>query len=286
VGAEPTSSSGIFLFGGAGNDESIQGGGANDILFGDDGVVVFIDFGSLPFASTFENRLGNEIVSNDRLIGDGDWDPNDPYTDTNNASHHDEDPRTLDVIMTEVNGTTDGNDYVVGGEGDDIALGGAKNDFIYGDFDPTDPPDGPIPADVDILIGDGGRIEFNARERDNIRSLVGADASEVGVDHIYGNGGTDTIFGSGDGDFLYGRMDSIYNSNPALQEEPCRRRTQFVTMTSSSVMMVRSITKQEPASSLPSKPTSVWMPWPSVVPMKHTATSTTTSSLAVLLVTS
>ena len=207
-----------YIFGGAGSDISIEGGTGNDIVFGDDGVVVFIDFGSLPFAGSFVGRLGHEIVSNDRLIGDGAFNAADPYLASDDGNY-----RTLDVIQTEVNGVTDGNDYVVGGEGDDIALGGAGGDTMFGDFDPANPPDGPIPADEDILIGDGGRIEFHSRERNNIRSLVGAALAEVGIDHVSGNGGNDVLFGNGRGDFLYGRMNATFNGDSALEEDPLVR---------------------------------------------------------------
>jgi len=199
-----------YIFGGPGSDPSIEGGTGNDIIFGDDGLVVFFNFGSLTFADSFVGRPGHEIVGNHRLIGDVSLDPLDPMIADNDGNF-----RTFDLIVTIVT-PTDGNDFVIGGEGDDIVLGGAGNDEIFGDFDPSQPPEGPIPADKDILIGDAGRIQFRHRLRELITTVVGNIA---GNDELSGNGNEDVLLGGGADDTLFGRMDPSF-TDPALEEDP------------------------------------------------------------------
>lgn len=218
-----------IIFGGPDRD-IIDAGTGNDIVFGDDGIVVWVDFYS-PGEHKVIGRVGNTVNTTegypDQHLTDAQLTAI-PHTD-DILTTDDAQIRTMDLILTEVNGGTDGNDTITGGEGDDIVLGGAdqlyngvKGDTIFGDFNPGavpgTAPSGPIPAGQDILIGDGGRVQFNSRRRDNIRTIVGAAASEVGNDTILGNGGDDTIFGCGAADVLYGRMDALY-TNSALAED-------------------------------------------------------------------
>ncbi len=176
---------------GGGNNDYVEGATGNDIVFGDDGLVAFIDFGG---------------PGSHKVIGDGTLAPTDSIITDSDGKQV-----TLDLILTQVNAATDGDDTVIGGEGDDIVLGGAANDTIYGDLDPNQPLQGPVPAGTDILIGDGGRIEFSNRKLRLTRTVVGTIPAEAGADVISGNGGNDVIFGGGGADTLYGRMDASFS---------------------------------------------------------------------------
>ncbi|MDK3075585.1 calcium-binding protein [Sedimentitalea sp. JM2-8] len=193
-----------FIFGGADND-SADGGAGNDIIFGDDGLLAYFDFGSLPTAASFVSRTGHEIDGDGhRLIGDV------ALTELPFAAE-DGNPRTLDLALT-VFRNTDGHDYVVGGEGDDLGFGGAGDDTMFGDFDPADPPSGPIPADEDILIGDAGRVQFAFRLRQFIASDSAGDDTYSYDDIISGNRGSDILIGGRGADEMFGRGD--YDGGP------------------------------------------------------------------------
>jgi hypothetical protein len=172
------------IFGGADSDY-VEGGTGNDTVFGDTGLVIYFD----AFA-----------VGSDRIIGDASTALAGYYEaldDSNGAVIS----LTLDLMITQVNAAIDGNDTVIGGEGDDIAFG-AGNDTLYGDLDPAKwladcasvaPP--PVPAGQDTLIGDGGKIEWFNRRITRIESFKGVSAAEAGQDTISGNGGPDRLSG-------------------------------------------------------------------------------------------
>ncbi len=194
-----------FIFGGADNDTA-EGGAGNDMIFGDDGLIAYFGFSSLPTAASFVSRTGHEIDGNGhRLIGDVALPVTEPF------AAEDGNPRTLDLALT-VFRNTDGNDYVVGGEGDDLGFGGAGNDTMFGDFDPADPPSGPIPADEDILIGDAGRVQFAYRLRQFIASDAAGDDNYSYDDAISGNRGSDILIGGRGADEMFGRGD--YDGGP------------------------------------------------------------------------
>jgi Ca2+-binding RTX toxin-like protein len=200
---------GDTIFGGAGNDY-VEGGTGNDVVFGDDGLVIY-------FAGTEDD------ASDDRVIGDafafgGTNALFDYYDDgLNTLTGDDDSDLTLDLMITYVRAGSDGDDTVIGGEGDDIAFGGAGNDTLYGDLDPAKwltayasvtPP--PVPAGSDVLIGDGGKVEWHGRRIDKIESFKGVDSTEAGDDTISGNGGADRLLGGGGSDTIYGRMEASF----------------------------------------------------------------------------
>ncbi len=219
-----------FIFGGAGNDY-IEGQAGNDAIFGDDGIIVYVDFygiGSHKVIGLVDVDVDPDPMVEDLVptpdvhtVDSGTLYALDPYIESNDdfgATNPTETRnRTLDLLLTLVNGATDGNDTVIGGEGDDLAFGGAKNDILFGDLDPAKPLSGPVPAGEDILIGDGGRVQYFGRRLDHVSTVVAASALETGADAVSGNGADDLIFGGGGNDTLYGRMDSSY---PGPNEDP------------------------------------------------------------------
>jgi Ca2+-binding RTX toxin-like protein len=197
---------GDTVFGGAGSDY-VEGGTGNDVVFGDDGLVIY-------FAGTEDDSSDDRVIGDALFFNGGDNVLFAYYDDgLNTLTGDDDSDLTLDLMVTYVRASSDGDDTVIGGEGDDIAFGGAGNDTLYGDLDPAKwlsdfaavtPP--PVPAGSDVLIGDGGKVEWHGRRIDKIESFKGVDPTEAGDDTISGNGGADRLLGGGGSDTIYGRM--------------------------------------------------------------------------------
>ncbi|HUG11386.1 MAG TPA: calcium-binding protein, partial [Opitutaceae bacterium] len=214
---------GDIIFGGA-DDDTINAGTGADIVFGDDGLVVFLFFTDTS-GMLASNELGSRIRTDSggvhKLIGDGDEtelikigdltrnDGYDPETATQSTN------TTPDLYATEPL-ATDGDDYIAGGDGNDIVFGGGGNDTIYGDFDPTQPLFGPRPFGQDVLIGDGGRVELYGRRYQAIEAI--ANLSFDGVDTISGNDGGDFIFGGGNEDVIFGFQNPAQGSQTPLED--------------------------------------------------------------------
>jgi Ca2+-binding RTX toxin-like protein len=190
-----------IMFGGEDNDLVIGGVGA-DIMMGDDGIVVKYD--------------GME-GGGDLIIGDGDANLANPY-----KAGADSVFGSLDLILTDVV-ATDGDDILSGGEGGDIMLGGGGNDLGGGDVDPRQitandnsmtTPDGD-----DVIIGDGGVVEFNQRRLQRIASVFAGDpGGNTYRDTLYGDNGNDIVIGGRGGDGDNNGSDPTLNINdPALQ---------------------------------------------------------------------
>lgn len=200
------------IFGGA-DDDTIDSGESGDVVFGDDGLVVHYDFytnpgrpvaeGTAVSAAITGSLIRIDQVTGDRLIGDGATALLATFADDDaDNSGPDSNDRSLDLIITEVNNSTDGNDTINGGNGLDIVLGGAGDDNVYGDFDPLVPFSGPRPTGNDVLIGDGGRVEFQDRRYSYIATVQ--NGNQDGQDILTGNDGNDYILGGGNDDDLYG----------------------------------------------------------------------------------
>ncbi|WP_188859657.1 LEPR-XLL domain-containing protein [Marinobacterium nitratireducens] len=176
-----------IMFGGEDNDLVIGGVGA-DIIMGDDGIVVKFD-DSAAVAS-----------GDDLIIGDGDHSLADAYEAAADLSIG-----SLDLILTHVR-STDGDDILSGGEGGDLIFGGGGNDLGGGDVDPrrTTANDETFttPDGDDVLIGDGGVVEFNQRRLQRIASVFAGDPDISYRDTLYGDNGNDIIIGGrgSDGD--------------------------------------------------------------------------------------
>jgi Ca2+-binding RTX toxin-like protein len=178
-----------ILFGGIGNDLVIGGVGA-DIMFGDDGIVAKLD-------------PDKTAPYDDVVVGVGDPAILDEYRDAADINKD-----SMDIIITDaVSG--DGNDYLSGDAGADIILGGGGDDLIGGDVDPRFASAGtPSETGDDILIGDGGVVQFFKRRLQRIASLVDNDPATF-QDTIYGDNGDDVIIGgqgADSGSFMLGSM--------------------------------------------------------------------------------
>lgn len=215
---------GDIIFGGAHND-TIDAGEGSDVVFGDDGLVVYLDFvdttGLLNYMDT-GSRIRTDQTMSHKLIGDGDEtvliDGYGMADDDNNV--------TPDLYVTESD-ANDGSDHIIGGDGRDIIFGGGSDgdpdampvfrDTIFGDFDPAAPPTGPRPTGLDTIIGDGGRVELFGRLFATAQAV--SNVTYDGVDHISGNDYGDYIFGGGDEDLIWGFEDPGVGSNSPLMLE-------------------------------------------------------------------
>jgi Ca2+-binding RTX toxin-like protein len=202
---------GDIIFGGADGDIVNAGTGA-DIVFGDDGLVVFLffpDTSDLLASTELGSRIRTDSGGDHKLIGDGD---ETVLIKASDLTRHDELGTTPDLYATEPL-STDGNDYIAGGDGNDIAFGGGGDDEIFGDFDPTQELFGPRPSGQDVLIGDGGRVELYGRRYQAIEAI--SDSLD-GLDIISGNDGGDFIFGGGNEDTVFGFEDPAAGDNSPL----------------------------------------------------------------------
>ncbi|TXS95200.1 calcium-binding protein [Parahaliea maris] len=175
-----------IMFGGT-EDDLVVGGVGADIMFGDDGIVVKFD-GVSP---------GTDLV-----VGNGSAALAAPY-----KAGADDISGSLDLILTDVV-AGDGNDILSGGEAGDIILGGGGDDLGGGDVDPraatanTNDPATSNPDGEDILIGDGGVVEFHQRRLQRIASVFASDPAGSYRDTLFGDNGNDVIIGGrgSDGD--------------------------------------------------------------------------------------
>ncbi|HEU5192826.1 MAG TPA: hypothetical protein VFX14_24355 [Methylomirabilota bacterium] len=181
------------IFGGGFGDvlfADVAGGGANDVVVGDQGSMTATKIEALH--SVEVNSSGDDFISgdggNDTLLG-GDG------ADTIDGA------AGLDVILGD-NGTltfaggvvqqiattagTGGKDSITGGSGADIALGGDEADTIDGAAAP------------DILLGDNGQIDY----------LGGIVAFIQTTDTSNATGGDDDIFGGSEDDVVLGGVGS------------------------------------------------------------------------------
>jgi Ca2+-binding RTX toxin-like protein len=177
------------LFGGVGND-LVMGGVGADIMFGDDGIVAKLDKTN-PAADI---RVG---IGNPALITAAMRDAADDVAGS------------LDLILTDPV-ALDGNDYMSGDAGGDVMLGGGGDDLMGGDVDPrlalANTPQITTESGRDILIGDGGIIQFDNRRLQRVASVVDDDPASF-RDTIYGDNGNDVIIGgqgADSGSFMLG----------------------------------------------------------------------------------
>lgn len=180
---------GDIAFGGADND-TVLGQAGSDVLFGDDGLVVYYNFPG------FTGYQGDRMVGGNRLIGDGD------PSIVPAATGFDSDVLSRDLIITDVR-DSDGNDYVDGAAGNDVALGGRGDDHVFGDGDPAAAGFDSVtaPAGDDILFGDGGQVRY-VGHLPKMAATVTPDKG--GNDSLFGNNGNDLAFGGAGQDKIHG----------------------------------------------------------------------------------
>ncbi|MCA9242256.1 MAG: calcium-binding protein, partial [Planctomycetales bacterium] len=178
-----------------------------DLVLGDNGTVVFYATGVLGEVTTTDadTGAGDTIVLGDgqnlALGGDGNDHitagmENDVVLGDHGNVHYDEQLR-LQSIATLVQGTG-GDDDLLLGDGDDIALGGAGDDFVNVDRDSGQQ----LGSDtgVDLVIGDHGSVTLDPADSASIvRNLTTSTPLDAGNDTIFTDGGEDVVFG-GSGD--------------------------------------------------------------------------------------
>jgi Ca2+-binding RTX toxin-like protein len=208
------------ILGGFG-DDSLVGGEQNDIIFGDNGVVVGNDgsaqandlFSIAPDdggKDTVDGAAGDDIIAGgttDDTVGGGSGSDvilGDHAYITRNASNVLEDIKTA----FENNG---GSDLVLGSAGNDVLIGGHAGDTMYGD----DATGSSGAADgEDIMLGDNGEIVLIGTtgsllvQGAAVDSITATDTSEAngGADTMSGNAKADVILGGVNSDVIYGDL--------------------------------------------------------------------------------
>ena len=195
----------LVIFGGAG-DDTISGGTARDIIFGDNGQVDYRDS-----VGTLITRLGLDLSTRNVLQpGQAETSQVDvPFMQTDGIARGPSLAATRDAA-------SGGNDTIVGNIGNDIIFGGAGNDFIG--FDSGGTPLG-AEAGSDIIIGDNGNVLFDSAGAGIVQQAQATDPTVAGDDTIHGGQGDDLIFGGAGNDSLFGDSgnDKIVGDNGSAQ---------------------------------------------------------------------
>ncbi|MEX2185792.1 MAG: right-handed parallel beta-helix repeat-containing protein [Pirellulales bacterium] len=230
-----------MLWGDAGNDVILAGGGIGDQLFGGDGDdwIVGSDAGSdtdanfldgLYFGDVIDAGPGNDTVfgmggADNIQAGDGDdrvdsgigsdWVRGGAGNDYIYAGHGLGDRLEGDADADTIYGSHEGNDTITGGDGDDQLFGQGGNDQLNGELG-NDFLDGGTGTDLliggdgdDEILGGGGAGDTLDGGNGN-EILRGSDdggdsiSGGVGRDRVYGNGGNDILDGGADDDTIDG----------------------------------------------------------------------------------
>lgn len=157
----------VVFIGGAGNDR-IKGAKGKNIIFGDNGTVVYDSNGAVLYC---ESLYDSGVAGND-------------YIDLSNSS-------------------ADGN-IVFGGAGNDEIIGGSGSDFLIGDSGRVSATG---EVSKTSLNRDGGNdIIYGLNGDDKIYGGAGNDqiSGGAGDDTIYGEKGDDRIWGGSDSDTIHG----------------------------------------------------------------------------------
>ncbi|BAU09732.1 GLUG domain-containing protein [Leptolyngbya sp. NIES-3755] len=201
-----------IILGGTGNDTiEVSTENINDILLGDNGVVVFAD-GS-PEANdiystdagnggidTIAGGLGNDIIiggagGTDQSGADGDQLLGGEGNDVVLGDHGYVTRNGSNVIEKIESRFPDkgGDDTIEGNAGDDVIFGGFGNDEITGD------------TGDDVILGDNGVLNYFANGNTSI--TIGTNNPSLGGDDlIEGNEGDDLVFGGAENDTLFGNL--------------------------------------------------------------------------------
>jgi Ca2+-binding RTX toxin-like protein len=148
---------------------------------------------------------------NDVLLGDnGVLDFNSAGTDPADAHQH-----PLALIESFMDGSG-GVDWVFGGAGNDVAMGGTAGDQMYGDADATIDNGAHLAGSLDgrdILLGDNGVIILSGTLTAGEMHVLGSPVITIETtDQTQDYGGSDTISGNAQGDFIAGGVfgDMLY----------------------------------------------------------------------------
>ncbi len=171
----------LIVFGGSDQDE-IQGGSADDILFGDRGRVEYSD-DSDNIVMTL-GQGGNQDFFDSRIL-----------TPSKIFTIH---PTIGDDDVVQANG---GDDIVLGGTAGDTIRGGAGNDLVFGDHGLLE---GEVDANYLPLATDSPAFIFTAIDVDAVGSADDTIYGDAGEDILLGQQGDDIIYGGTDDDDLIG----------------------------------------------------------------------------------
>ncbi|WP_315980887.1 calcium-binding protein [Aliamphritea spongicola] len=208
--------------------DTVDGGEGKDIIFGDKGEITQVSGTNrilttgavVSIANTNRDNGGDDILrgnaGNDIIIGgfgadriDGGADNDILLGDSGKLDYTDGDTdiSTLDSIVT-LDAAVGGTDTLYGNGGNDIVIGGADSDKLYGGNGVGNTA--LSVADNDILIGDLGKVTLsgnnavlvtslntNTGKRDEIEGNEGGDIilAGAGDDQVQGNAGNDIILG-------------------------------------------------------------------------------------------
>ena len=188
---------------GVGGDR-IFGEAGNDILLGDSGRITRNATNQIEKIETlFATNGGDDTIDggtgishilggfgNDTITGDS---GNDFLLGDNGSLEYalDGNLATLDRIMA--TSTSGGNDTITGNAGEDIILGGAGNDTLSGNLG------------QDVILGDDGKITLSANI---ITRIETSEPNATGNDVINGNEDADVILGGTGNDTIAGGSDT------------------------------------------------------------------------------
>ncbi len=183
----------LIVFGGQGAD-TIKGGSADDLLFGDRGRVDYVD--------------GNQVVARFGTGGPGD------FTDG---------VRRPPATAYTVDPTVGDDDEIVAGDGADVVFGGVGGDLIRGD-DGNDL----LLGDLGTVTFNTGPLAGTPNLTDRVDTVVPGETTDLraigGDDTIYGGRGDDVILGSTGDDRLDGGEgnDLVFGDNATLDRSASR----------------------------------------------------------------
>jgi Ca2+-binding RTX toxin-like protein len=198
-----------LILGGSGAD-LISGDSENDVIFGDHGIVRYAGGSMVSLQSEQGSVGGADVISgnagNDLILGGaaGDSITGDAGNDTILGDHGViELSAGIRVNVRSEQSGIGGADTISGNDGDDLIVGGALSDTITGD------------VGNDVVLGDEGRIEFNAGAMIRVRS---EQDTVGGADTIRGNEGEDVLVGGAFGDRIDGgsERDLVFGDNVLL----------------------------------------------------------------------
>ncbi len=193
-----------LIFGGVGND-TINAGTDNspDTVVGDHGVAKYTGTVLVELSTTSTDSDGDDEITTgngpDTVIGGtGNDSINAAGTDAaadlivgdNGMIARSDSGETASVMSTEPTAT--GNDTIMTGDGPDTVIGGSGNDSITSTVENAQ-------NDADLVIGDNGKIVFNAPDQlgtvTTELSQTGESTTDAGDDHITTGNGPDTVIG-------------------------------------------------------------------------------------------
>jgi len=211
------------IIGCGGDNDTLYGNGDSDLMLGDYGVLEFDPAGpnlyglhSIMSLNCAQGEGGGRNTlygegGDDILLGGADSDDYLEGNDGNDVGAGDCVSITFDQkyfieSITSVSAEIGGTDEMRMGSGDDIAIGGASDDKLYGD-------DG-----RDILVGDSAEMFFHSSILNRTgkpaekgyfwnvpKSVTTISCEYSGNDTIFGgDGAVDYIIGGGNDDFIYG----------------------------------------------------------------------------------